>query len=94
MIKTRARRVLHLLLLITHQSLATMPSETEGRISLALQAYIGHQLPSLRAAAHAYDVPFPTLRIRHLGVPLRADTTVNSRKLSNNEEQILLQKIL
>ena len=63
MIKTRARRVLHLLLLITHQSLVTMPSETEGRISLALQAYIGHQLPSLRAVAHAYDVLFSTLRI-------------------------------
>jgi hypothetical protein len=42
MIKTRARRVLHLLLIITQQSLVTMPSETEGRISLALQAYTGH----------------------------------------------------
>lgn len=28
-----------------------VPSETEGRGFLALQAYISHQLPSLRAAA-------------------------------------------
>jgi hypothetical protein len=39
-----------------------MPSETEGRIALALQAYISNQTLSL------YDVPFATLRERHLGV--------------------------
>jgi hypothetical protein len=71
-----------------------MSSETEGRISLALQAYTRTQLPSLRAAANAYDVPFSTLRIRHLGVLSRADSTVHSRKLSNNEEQLLLRKVL
>ena len=71
-----------------------MSSETEGRISLALQAYTRTQLPSLRAAANAYDVPFSTLRIRHLGVLPRADSTVQSRKLSNNEEQVLLRKVL
>ena len=71
-----------------------MSSKTEGRISLALQAYTRTQFPSLRAAANAYDVPFSTLRIRHLGVLPRADSTVQSRKLSNNEEQVLLRKVL
>ena len=71
-----------------------MPSETEGRISLALQAYISNQIPSLRAIANAYDVPFATLRERHLGVLLRKETTPNSRKFSNNEEEVLLRKIL
>jgi hypothetical protein len=71
-----------------------MSSETEGRISLALQAYTHTQLPSLWAAANAYDVPFSTLHIRHLGVLSRADSTVHSRKLSNNKEQVLLRKIL
>ena len=71
-----------------------MPSETEGRISLALQAYISNQILSLRAIANAYDVPFITLRERHLRVLLRKETTPNSRKFSNNEEEVLLRKIL
>ena len=71
-----------------------MPVETEGRVSLALQAYTSHQLPHLRTAANTYDVPFETLGARQLGVLPRAGTTGNSRKLSNNEEQILLRKIL
>jgi hypothetical protein len=71
-----------------------MPSTTEGRVSLALQAYNSQQLPSLRAIASAYDVPFETLRRRHSGTQSRADTTANSRKFSNNEEQVLLRKIL
>jgi len=71
-----------------------MPSETEGRISLALQAYISNQIPSLRATANAYDVPFATLRERHLGVFPRKETTPNSRKFTNSEEEVLLRKIL
>ena len=71
-----------------------MPSQTEGRVSLALQAYISHQLPSLRATADACDVPFETLRKRHLRVLLRAQTLANSRKLNNSEEEILIRKIL
>ena len=71
-----------------------MPSQSEGRISLALQALSSSQIRSLRAAASAYDVPFATLRARHLGVPSRADTPANSRKLTDNEEQVLLRKVL
>ena len=71
-----------------------MPSEKEGRISLALQAYTSNQIPSLRAAANAYDVPFETFRERHLGVLSRKETTPNSRKFTNNEEQVLLRKVL
>jgi hypothetical protein len=71
-----------------------MPSEKEGRISLALQAYTSNQIPSLRAAASAYDVPFETFRERHLRVLSRKDTTPNLRKFTNNEEQVLLRKVL
>jgi hypothetical protein len=67
-VKTYTRRVFHLSLLIIQQYLVTMPSKTEGRVSLALQAYNGHQLLSLRAAANAYDVLFKTLRRRHSGI--------------------------
>ena len=71
-----------------------MPSKTEGRVSLALQADISKQIPSLRATANAYDVPFETLRERHLGVLSRKETTPNSRKFTNNEEEVLLRKVL
>jgi hypothetical protein len=71
-----------------------MPSETEGRISLALQAYTDDQISSLRATANTYDVPFETLRRQHLGVFLRKETTPNLRKFTNNEEEVLLRKIL
>jgi hypothetical protein len=71
-----------------------MPSKTEGRISLTLQAYDFHQFPSLRAVAHNYDVPFESLRRRHLGVLPRATIPANSRKFTNDEEQILLREIL
>jgi hypothetical protein len=71
-----------------------MPSETEGRISLALQAYISKRIPSLRATADAYDVPFETLRKRHLRVLSRKETIPNSRKFTNNKEEVLLRKVL
>ena len=70
-----------------------MSSQTEGRVSLAIQAYHSNQLPSLRAAANAYDVPFETLRRRHSGTSSRADTTPSTRLFTNNEEQVLLRKI-
>jgi hypothetical protein len=93
-IKTRARRVRCLHLLITQQCLVTMPSQTNGRVALALQAYNTHQFPSLRTAATTYDVPYTTLYRRHTGVLSRADTTANSRRFTDNEGQILLRKIL
>jgi hypothetical protein len=71
-----------------------MPSGTEGRIALALQAYISNQTPSLRATANTYNVPFATLRERHLRVLSRKETTPNSRKFTNNKEQVLLRKVL
>ena len=71
-----------------------MPSKLEGRISLALQAYISNQISSLRATANVYDVPFETLRRRHLRVLSRKETTPNSRKFTINEEQVLLRKVL
>jgi hypothetical protein len=71
-----------------------MPSQSEGRVSLALQAYITHQIPSLRTAATTYEVPYTTLYRRHTGVLSRADTIAKSRKFTNNEKQLFLRKIL
>jgi hypothetical protein len=71
-----------------------MPSKIEGRICLALQAYTNNHFLSLRATANTYEVPFETFRRRHLGVLLRVSIPANSRKFTNDEEQILLRKIL
>ncbi len=69
-----------------------MSSQTEGRVLLALQAYQNHNMPSLRAAAKAYDINFTTLQRRHQGVPPRADTPANSAKLTPSEEEFLSRR--
>ena len=71
-----------------------MPSQTEGRLSLALEAYHRRMFTSLRSAAKAYDVPFKTLHDRYHGTLARAQTTANSRKLTETDEALLLQKVL
>ena len=71
-----------------------MPSQTEGRLSLALEAYHRRMFTSLRSAAKAYDVPFKTLYDRYYGILARAQTTANSRKLTETDEALLLQKVL
>lgn len=71
-----------------------MPSQSEGRVSLALQAYRNHQFPSLREAAKTYDVNFSTLQRRHHGTRSRLETTANSRKFTTAEEELLVQKVL
>jgi hypothetical protein len=71
-----------------------MSSQNEGRVILALQAYRGNQILSLRATAKAYDVPFATLRARHSGILPRAQTTTKSRHFTDDEEKTLIRKIL
>ena len=67
-----------------------MSSQTEGRVILALQAYLNHNMPSLYAASIAYDVPYETLRSRHLGISSRAETPANSSHLTPSEEKVLV----
>jgi helix-turn-helix, Psq domain len=38
-----------------------LPSNLEGRILLAIQAFKLRQFQSIRAAAKAYDIPYTTL---------------------------------
>ena len=68
-----------------------MPSQNEGRIFLALQAYNSNQVSSLRAVASTYDVLLTTLRKRRTGILPRAIAPTNSRKFTLEEEQIILQ---
>jgi hypothetical protein len=71
-----------------------MSSNTEGRIALAIQALHLGRFQSLRAATKAYDVPYTSLRKRYNGIRSRRETRPATYKLTLNEEEVLLQRIL
>ncbi|KAG6997197.1 hypothetical protein FocnCong_v015293 [Fusarium oxysporum f. sp. conglutinans] len=66
----------------------------EARILLALQALQNNPKLSLRRAATIYEIGFGTLRNRKMGMQSRCDWIPKSRKLSNLEEQIIVQFLL
>ncbi|OBS15037.1 hypothetical protein FPOA_28863 [Fusarium poae] len=69
-------------------------SSNEARILLALQALQNDPKLSTRRAATIYNVYYRTLQRRHNGIQSRRDSIPNSRKLSDLEEQIIVQFIL
>jgi hypothetical protein len=69
-------------------------STQEANIILALQALQKDPELSLRRAVQIYQVPFSTLRNRKQGRQSRRDIIANSRKLSDLEEQTIVQYIL
>ena len=66
----------------------------EARILLALQAVKKNQKLSIEAAASLYNVPPSTLRDRRAGRPARRDIPANSRKLTDLEENTIIQYII
>ncbi|RFN49752.1 hypothetical protein FIE12Z_5989 [Fusarium flagelliforme] len=66
----------------------------EARILLALQALQNDQKLSLRRAADVYNVDYYALRRRQHGIQSRRDSIPNSRKLSDIEEETIVQFIL
>lgn len=66
----------------------------EARTLLALQALQNDPKLSVRRAAKSYQVSEPRLRRRRQGIQSRRDTTTPSRRLSDLEEQIIIQFIL
>jgi helix-turn-helix, Psq domain len=65
-----------------------------GRIEVAIEAIKLGQFQSQRQAAAVYDVPRETLRDQINGSRPRRDCEVNSKKLSNHEEDIISEHIL
>jgi hypothetical protein len=61
---------------------------------LALEAIQSNKKLSLRAAAKLYNVPETTLRHRRNGMPTRRDSPVNSKKLTQIEEEAIVRYIL
>ena len=66
----------------------------EAQVQLALQALKKDANLSQRRAAAIYRVPQATLSKRRAGQPSRADSIANSRKLDNNEEEVIVSYIL
>jgi hypothetical protein len=66
----------------------------EGQIQLALQAIKQDATISQRRAAAIYSVPQRTLSDRRAGRSSRADSAPKSRKLDNNEEEVIVKHIL
>lgn len=69
-------------------------TQSESRLLLAIQAIKSDPNLSIRAAARVYSVPYSTLGDRLHGRHSRRDTTPNSRKLTDMEEQVIVQHIL
>jgi hypothetical protein len=67
------------------------PDNKEARILLALQALKNNPKLSIRRAAEIYKVHYRTLHRRHKGSQSRRDIIPKSRKLSDLEEQIIVQ---
>ncbi|ODQ68747.1 hypothetical protein LIPSTDRAFT_32384, partial [Lipomyces starkeyi NRRL Y-11557] len=66
----------------------------EGRIELAVQAYKNTKIASIRGAARLYDVPYSTFRARLGGRASRLNSTTPTRKLTDREEEVLLEWVL
>ncbi len=69
------------------------PLQHENRIQLAVEALKSGQIPSIRKAAAAFDVPFSTLKGRLQGRIPRQESQATHRKLSPTEEAALIQWI-
>ena len=69
-------------------------SSIESRITLAIEALKKDSKLSVRAAAKIYIIPEATLRHRRVGRQSRYDISTNSRKLTDLEESVILQRIL
>jgi len=66
----------------------------ESRVILALQALEDNKSLSVLAVAKIYNVNRMTLTRRRAGKPIRCDTTPKSRRLTDSEENAIVQYIV
>ena len=64
---------------------------SEADIQAAISAYNKTEYSSIRAAAHAFSVPYHTLRNRLAGRTSRSQAYENAQILSNAEELTLVR---
>ena len=77
---------------IRSESLQKLANQ-EGKILLALDDIKNGRIKSIRAAAKLYEIPHTTLAGRANGTKARVDTRPNGRKLTQLEEDSLVEWI-
>jgi len=73
---------------------STLLPRNEADIQLAILAVNATQIVHVRRAASAFNVPESTLRDRRAGKPARRDCQPNSKKLTQLEEEVIVQHVL
>ncbi|KAI9041941.1 Pogo transposable element [Aspergillus affinis] len=69
-------------------------AQQEGRILLAICALKKQEIRSIREAARVFHISFETLRRRLNGTTSRSEIRANGHKMTQNEEESLVQWIL
>lgn len=69
-------------------------AEQEGRILLALKCIQNKEITNIREVTRIYNVPKTTLLRRLNGCVYRPEKRANNHKLTDNEEESLVQWIL
>ena len=77
-----------------HQQRTTNLFQQEGKIDLALQAYLSGEIQSIPRAAAAFNVQHQRLYDRLHGITFRPETRPNCLKLTATEEQTIVRYIL
>ena len=73
---------------------ASICSKMDGRLALVIADYEAGRFRSIRAAAKAYEVPKSTFTDRLRGVQTRRVSQLSNRKLTETEENALIQWIV
>src|ERR1700761_7402492 len=76
---------------IISTTMGSIQLEQEGRLQLAIRAIQNGKFNSIREAARAYDLPHSTLTRRVQGIAPKRGTPAATRKLTQQEEDILVQ---
>jgi len=74
--------------------MSSIQLQQEGRLQLAIKALQDGRFDRVKHAARAYDVPHMTLRRRLKGVAPQRGTPAATRKLTQQEEDVLAEWIL
>jgi len=69
-------------------------TSNEARVLLALEALQNNKKLNLRAVAKIYNIDHIMLSRRRDGKPIRRDSLVNSKKLTQIEEEAIVRYIL
>ena len=77
-----------------HLKMSSKSIEQEGMVLLAISAFKEFQLRTVRQAARHFQVPKSILRRRLHGTTTRSEKRANGHRLTENEEETLLQRIL